>query len=109
MIVILLISGIGNTVHTYEKDYHNGIIQKEYFDNITQDNNSILIISTRDDMCYFLSYSNETEMYCLNVNDVFGLELDRLHGTYGFNDLNEEEIDDFIANNTDKNIYLIRK
>ena len=107
LIVILLISGIGNTVHTYEKDYHNGIIQKEYFDNITQDNNSILIISTRDDMCYFLSYSNETEMYCLNVSDVFGLELDRLHGTYGFNDLNEEEIDDFIANNTDKNIYLI--
>ena len=107
LIVILLISGIGNTIQTYEKDYHNGIIQKEYFDNITQDNNSVLIVPTRDDMCYFLSYSNETEMYCLNVSEVFGLEMDRLHDRYDFKNINAEDVDGFIANNTDKDIYVI--
>ncbi len=88
-------------------DYHNGIIQKEYFDNITQDDNSILIVPTRDDICYFLSYSNETDMYCLNTSEVFGVEMARLHESYDFKNLNLEEIDGFIANNTDKNIYVV--
>ena len=107
LIVLLLISGIGNTIHTYEKDYHNGMVQKEYFDNITQNNNSVLIISTKNDICYFLSYSNETDVYCLNESDVFGLEMEKIHNTYDFKNLNKEDIDGFIANNTDKDIYLV--
>ena len=106
LVLLLIASGIGNTIYTYEKDYHNGIIQKEYFDNITQDDNSVLIVPTRKDICYFLSYSNETDMYCLNASDVFGVEMDRLHESYDFKNLNLEEIDGFIANNTDKNIYV---
>ena len=107
LISILLISGISNTINTYDTDYHDGIIRNEIFDNISQDNNSMLIISTRNDTLYYLSYSNQLDLYCLNSTSVFGVDMDRLHQFFDFKDVNGSDIDELIANNSNKNIYLI--
>ena len=107
LICILLLSGVANTINTYNNDYQNGIIQKEYFDNITNDDNAILIITTKNDTLYMLDYANQVEMYTVNASHVFGVSMNRLHEIYDFKNINEDEFDDFIANNSDKNIYVI--
>lgn len=107
LISILLISGVANTINTYDADYHNGLIRNEIFDNITQDNNSMLIISTNNDSLYFLSYHNQLDLYCLNSTSVFGVDMDRLHQFFDFKNVNGRDIDELIANNSDKNVYLI--
>lgn len=107
LISILLISGVANTVNTYDANYHKAITQESYFNNITQDNNSVLIISTTNDSMYFLSYSDNVDMYVLNVSEVFSADMNRLHKTFDFNNVNATKIDDFIEEHPDKNIYLI--
>ena len=107
LVAILLISGVANTVNTYDENYQKAIIQENYFNNITSDNNSVLIISTTNDSTYFLSYSDRVDLYILNVSEVFGLDMERIHQTFDFKNVNASKIDDFIADHPDKNIYLI--
>lgn len=107
LVAILLISGVANTVNTYDENYQKAIIQENYFNNITSDNNSVLIISTTNDSTYFLSYSDRVDLYILNVSEVFGLDMERIHQTFDFKNVNASKIDDFIVEHPDKNIYLI--
>lgn len=107
LIFILLISGVANTINTYDDNYHNGIAQKEILDNITQDNNSMLIVSRANDTLYYLSYDNQVDFYCLNETQIFGVTMDRLHQNFDFKNVDETKIDELIANNSDKNIYVL--
>ena len=107
LIGLLLISGIATTVYSNEMTYQKGLCQKEILDNITQDPNSMLIISNQNMIMYFLDYANQTDMYCLDVNPVFGESMDRLHDFYGFKNYKDKDINKLIANNTGKNIYII--
>ena len=107
LISILLISGVANTICTHDSIYESGTAQKEIFDNITQDNNSMVIIITKNDTMYYLYYSNITDMYVLNESSVFGVSMDRLHNAYDFKNVDKNQIDELISNNTDKNIYVI--
>lgn len=107
LIVLILISGVATTVSTNNSLYQSGSTQKEIMDNITHDNNSMIIIPSQNMIMYFLKYANESDMYCLNVSHVFGDNMNRLHKLYDFKNYNGSEIDSLIANNTDKNIYII--
>lgn len=107
LICLLLITGVATTITTNDTVYQHGIIQKEILDNITQDNNSMVIVSQQNMIMYFLNYANQTDMYCLNVGHVFGDNMNRLHKLYDFKTYNGTEIDSLITNNTDKNIYII--
>ena len=107
LIILLLISGIATLVTTNDSIYKKGIEQKEILDNITQDNNSIVIVKSQHMIMYFLYYSCETDMYCLHVDHLFGENMDRLQKIFDFKDYNKTEIDELIANNSDKNIYII--
>lgn len=107
LICLLLITGVATTITTNDTVYQHGIIQKEILDDITQDNNSMVIITQQNMIMYFLDYANQTDMYCLNVGHVFGDNINRLHKLYDFKTYNGTEIDSLIANNTDKNIYII--
>lgn len=107
LIGLLLISGIATTIATNDEMYQNGISQKHILDNITQDPNSMLIIPSQNMIMYFLDYAKQTDMYCLNISHVFGENIDRLHKMYDFKTYNGTDIDKLIANNTDKNIYII--
>ncbi len=106
LIVILLISGVANTINTYDANYHNGTAQKEILDNITQDNNSMLIIARANDTFYYISYDS-VDLYCLNETQIFGIGMDRLHQFFDFKNVDEAKMDELIANNSDKNIYLV--
>ena len=107
LICLLLVSGIATTISTNDDIYKSGIAQKEVLDNITQDNNSMTIVNRQHLIMYFLSYTNQTDMYYLNVGHVFGVNMNTLHKLYDFKTFNGTEVDDLIANNTNKNIYLI--
>ena len=107
MICLLLISGIATTISTNDNLYKSGMAQKEVLDNITQDNNSMTIVNRQHLIMYFLSYTNQTDMHYLNVGHVFGVNMNTLHKLYDFETVNGSDIDALIANNTDKNIYLI--
>ena len=67
-----------------EAKNHQGLLEKEYFDNISQDNNSILIIGTENDLMFFLCCSEGVDTYCLNVSDVFSLPSEELHRQYNY-------------------------
>ena len=107
LISILLISGVANTIDTYDAKYHNGTVQKEILNNITQDNNSMLIIARANDTLYYIGYDNSVELYCLNETQIFGIGMDRLHQFFNFKNVDKTKMDELIVNNSDKNIYLI--
>ena len=107
LISILLISGIANTISVYDDNYQSGTAQEKILDNIAQDNNSMLIVATKNDVMYYLHYSDRIDMYCVNTSEVFGVDTDHLHDLFDFKSINESQIDELIANNTDKNVYVI--
>ena len=107
LIVILLISGLSTTISTNDDLYKNGVAQKEVLDNITQDSNSVLIVSNPHLIMYFLHLSNLTDMYCLNIAQLFGENMTRLHQEFDFKSYNGNDINKITANNTDKNVYII--
>lgn len=107
MIALLLVIGITTTISTNDYLYNSGVHQKEVLDNITNDPNSTLIINNQNMIMYFLSYANQSDTYVLNVNHVFGENMDRLHKFYDFNTFNGRDIDKLITNKTGKNIYII--
>ena len=107
LILILLISGLSTTISTNDDLYKNGAAQKEVLDNITQDSNSVLIVSNPHLIMYFLHLSNLTDMYCLNIAQLFGENMTRLHQVFDFKSYNGNDINKITANNTDKNVYII--
>ncbi len=106
-IVLVLISGAALMITTHTTDYQNGIAQQDVLNNITQDNNSVVIVTSPNMVMSFLEYSNYCDMYCLNQSYIYGENMARTHEIFNFKDINLEDIDDFANNNTDKNIYLI--
>ena len=107
LIVLVLISGFALMITTSDYYYQHGMTQKEVLENITQDNNSIVIVTSPNMIMYFLDYSNYCDMYCINQSYVYGENLARAHQLFDFKDINLDEIDDLANNNSDKNIYLI--
>ena len=107
LIALLLVTGFSTTITANDTIYQNGLSQKEVLDNISQDPNSMLIITHQNMIMYFLDYANESDTYFLNVGHVFGENMDRLHQFYNFKTYNGTQIDSLIANNTGKNIYII--
>ena len=107
LIALLLLIGITTTISTNDYFYNSGVHQKEILENITNDPNSMLIINNQNMIMYFLSYTNQTDTYCMNVDRVFGENMTQLHKFYDFNTFNTRDIDKLISNNTGKNIYII--
>ena len=107
LIALLLVIGLTTTISTNDYFYNSGVHQKEILENITNDPNSMLIINNQNMIMYFLSYTNQTDTYCMNVDHVFGENMTQLHKFYDFNTFNTRDIDKLIANNTGKNIYII--
>lgn len=107
LIGLLLISGVVATIHSNEGTYYNGICQTEILNNITEDPNSMLIITNKNMIMYFLDYANKTDMYCLDVSPVFGESMDQLHTFYDFKTFKTKDLNSLIADNADKNIYII--
>ena len=107
LIALLLLIGITTTISTNDYFYNSGVHQNEILENITNDPNSMLIINNQNMIMYFLSYTNQTDAYCMNVDHVFGENMTQLHKFYDFNTFNTRDIDKLIANNTGKNIYII--
>ena len=105
LIVLLLINGVAATLSTNDELCKNGVVQKEVFDNITQDSNAMLVVNSPNLVMYFLNYANQTDMYCVNAAKIFGENMTRLHQIYDFKSY--RDIDGLIANNTDKNVYII--
>ena len=107
LIMLLLVNGVCATVSSNDDLYKNGAVQKEVLDNITQDSNSILIVNSPHLVMYFLHLSNQTDMYCLNMDQLFGENMTRIHQLYDFKSFEANDINKVIANNTNKNIYII--
>lgn len=107
LVILLLVNGVAATVSINDDLYKNGLIQKETLDNITQDSNSILIVNNPHLEMYFLHLANQTDMYCMNMAQLFGENMTRIHQIYDFNSFAKNDINKVIANNTDKNVYII--
>lgn len=107
LIVILLISGVAATISFNAEIYGNGVSQKEVIDSITQDSNSTLIVNNPHLVMYFLHLANSTDLYCLNMAQLFGENMTRLHEIYNFKSFKADDINGVIENSTDRDVYII--
>lgn len=107
LIMLLLVNGVATTVSLNDDLYKSGVTQKEILDNITQDPNSVLIVNNPHLVMYFLHLANQTDMYCLNMTQLFGEDMTRLHQIYDFKSFSGNDMNKVIENNTDKNVYII--
>ena len=107
LVMLLLVNGVATTVLSNDDFYSNGVIQKEVLDNITQDSDSVLIVNSPHLVMYFLHLANRTDMYCLNMAQLFGENMTRLHQIYDFKSFAGNDINKVIANNTNKDTYII--
>lgn len=104
---LLLLCGVAGVIATSADLYDSGHAQSEVLDNITQDDNGIVILTTPNMIVHFLDYANSTDMYCVATDYIYGENIDRVHQVFDFKDIDKSKIKDFANNNSDKNIYLI--
>ncbi|MBQ6099342.1 MAG: hypothetical protein IJL02_05700 [Methanobrevibacter sp.] len=101
LVCILLIAGISDVVSNSGIYYDNGMVQQDVFDNIAQDNNSV-VIATNAPM--FLLFSDQWDIYCTGTW-LHSLDMGEAHQIYDFNELDKKDTMGFINNNSDKTIY----
>ena len=78
-----------------------------FFDQISQDNNSIVINDAHNRM-FYMQYANDTEMYLLNPpSDLYGYDLSEVHDTFNFKEVSKDKIPKLIKDNKGKNIYIL--
>ena len=110
LILILLLAGTAHMISDNEYWAENNINKEAYFNQITQDNNSIVINTAYSYRMFYLGFSNSTDMYILNhPYELYGFNLSDLHDTFDFKEISKEEIPKLIKDNEDKNIYIISK
>ena len=105
-VVLLLISGIGTMAVTSNDAYQNGLAQTEALDKIIEDSNSTIIITNPGLAMYLLDFADQSDMYCVNQDYIYGENINRLHEIFDFKNIGKDEIANFTANNSDRNIYL---
>lgn len=96
---------------TSNEDWGTKNMNKEaFFDQISKDNDSIVINTAYSYRLFYLGFCNSTDMYLLNKpNEVYGFKLKELHDTYKFKEISKDGIPKLIEKNPDKNIYIISK
>ena len=106
-IVLLLISGIGSMVVANGDAYQNGLAHTEALDQIIEDNNSTIIITNPGLAMYLLDFADQSDMYCINQDYIYGENMNRIHEIFNFKNIDKDEIANFSTNNSNKNIYLV--
>lgn len=105
LVLILLLSGTGQMISSNNELAHYHLIS--YFDQIDQDDNSMLIIAEWPRSSFF-HYSDITDMYLLDEPYyICGESLDQFHQIYNFKEVSIDKLHDLINQNQDKNIYFI--
>ena len=106
-VVLLLISGIGSMVVANGDAYQNGLAHTEALDQIIEDNNSTIIITNPGLAMYLLDFADQSDMYCINQDYIYGENMNRIHEIFNFKNIDKNEIANFSTNNSNKNIYLV--
>ena len=106
-VVLLLISGIGSMVVANGDAYQNGLAHTEALDQIIEDNNSTIIITNPGLAMYLLDFADQSDMYCINQDYIYGENMNRIHEIFNFKNIDKDEIANFSTNNNNKNIYLV--
>lgn len=107
LIVLLMISGVASMISTNNNLYNENIANNEALAQIAQDNDSVVILTNPRTMVYFLNFANGVDTYCINQSFVYGDPIDRVHAVFDFKEISQADLNSFVANNTDKNIYII--
>lgn len=107
LIALLFVSGFSTMVSNNSVLYENSAHQKETLENIVTDSNSITVITSPKLIMYFLDYSKDGDIYCVDVDYAYGENMNRTHSIYNFKDINLNEIESLAKNNPDSNIYLV--
>lgn len=109
LILLLLAAGLSQLGSDNEFWLKNNWNKEAFFDQVAQDNNSIVINHPNNRM-FYMEYGNTTEMYLLNPpKQMYGYTLSELHDLFEFKEISKEDIPKLVQNNTDKNIYIIYK
>ena len=108
VLVLLLIAGGISKIDTSNNFYANSNMGKvTFFDQISQDNNSIVINDAHNRM-FYMQYANDTEMYLLNPpSQLYGYDLSEVHDTFNFKEVSKDKIPKLIKDNKGKNIYIL--
>ena len=106
-VVLLLISGIGSMVVANGNAYQNGLAHTEALDQIIEDNNSTIIITNPGLAMYLLDFADQSDIYCINQDYIYGENMNRIHEIFNFKNIDKDEIANFSTNNSNKNIYLV--
>ena len=107
LIILLFAAGLATTVITTDEMVMSGIAQGEVLDNITDDNESMVIVTSPNMVMYFLGYADDVDMYCINQDYIYGENMNRTHEIFNFKDISPDEIRNLSSNNTNRSIYII--
>lgn len=111
LLIIFIIALAGFSIvkihQSNQEIYDDGISQKEFFNKIADDNNSITIISSKAGLIYFIDDLNGSDVYVNNFTEVKGVDVSHVHALYKFKQLPNDQLNELIKNNPDKDIYII--
>lgn len=107
LILLLFLTGISNTLAETDSLYKYGAEKENAFDQITQNNDSILVLPQTNMIIYFIDYCDQMDVYCFNYTYVFGENMSRMHDVFDFKEITEGNLTNLVANNSDKDIYMM--
>ena len=107
LILLLLLAGISQLGSANEYWSNSNTDKEAFFDQISHDNNTIVINHPNNRM-FYMEYSNSTEMYLLNPpSTLYGYNLSDLHDIFDFKEISKDNVSKLIEENPDKDIYII--
>lgn len=107
LIILLCISGVSSIFSTTEGVISHFNEYDKVLDEINSDNGSVVIFSNAVSMNHFRYFLNDSDLNIGKFNEYLGIDSDRYHQAYKFNELSKKEIDDVLDNHPEHNIYLI--
>ncbi|WP_407379220.1 hypothetical protein [Methanobrevibacter sp.] len=107
LVLIMMVAGISQL--NSSNDYWGTVNmhREAFFDQISQDNDSI-VINDGGNRMFYMEFSNKTDMYLLSDQyELYGYNLSELHDTFDFKEISKDELPKLVKENPDKNIYII--
>ena len=107
LIVVLAAASLLFNSAFLDKSYESGYHQNEVFNNISKDNNSIIIYTSEKTMIYYGHFFSGHECYGYEINGSYGIDSSRLKSIYKYNDTSYGGIRKLLENKDNKSVYVI--
>lgn len=107
LIIILFTTGFGNVIHDSDSLSEVGVERNNLFAQITQNKDSIIIQTAPTSILRYNDYFENMEVYSFPFNTYRGQSTSEMQEFFGFKVVDKNDVTNLVANNPDKDIYII--